>query len=167
MPPLLTSSLVLTNCPCICSQAGEVPPALLSLILPTGQWLAFSWTSITRDHEILCAAWAFRASQRQGCSWTALVVSTMFQPTTSTFFRKTDSAAFQRAEEASMVTESCSVSQTPSLQHAAPTHCPGLLQGTGCPHTAPDPLSAAPSLPERSMLPNMNWSQQKSHPMHF
>lgn len=32
-----------------------MPPALLSLILPAGQWLTFSWTSITRDHEIFSA----------------------------------------------------------------------------------------------------------------
>lgn len=47
----IVNLLVFTNCPCIYSQAAKVPPALLSLILPAGQWLAFSWTSISRDHE--------------------------------------------------------------------------------------------------------------------
>lgn len=88
---------------------------------PCRPMACFLWTSFTRDHEILCAAWGFRASQRQGCSWTALVVPTMFQPTTSTFFSSLESSRDSFPDEASMATESCSISQTPSLAHAAPT----------------------------------------------
>lgn len=154
-----------------------MPPALLSLILPAGQWLAFSWTSITTDREIFqldliilkvfsnesdslilfCvlpgASGLLRDKAAAGLRWLFPPCSSQPPARSSALWKAAGTDFLMKRGDTTRGLLSLPHFRTCTCCSNCTPHCPGLFQGTGCPQTAPDPLSAAPSLPEEFILP--------------